>query len=61
MEVFTPEKNSIRVVKKGEEFLAYVEEMPTVQAYGETPAKAWANCVKLVIPTRMRVATESDC
>lgn len=57
MEVAKFEKNSIRVVKDGDEFMAYVEEMPTVRAFGDTPAKAWANCLKLVLPTRMRVAT----
>jgi hypothetical protein len=58
MEVAKFEKNSIRVVKNGDEFMAYVEEMPTVRAYGQTPAQAWANCVKLVIPTRIRVAND---
>ena len=43
------DKYSIRVVKENDEYKAYVEEIPTICAYGKTPAEAWARCVKLIV------------
>ncbi len=44
--VYEPKKYSIIIIQlESGEFEAYVEEMPTIRATGETKAKAWANCV----------------
>jgi len=49
-QVYKPDKHSI-IIRETEsgEFEAYIQEMPTVRAFGPTRAKAWVNCVMLTI------------
>jgi hypothetical protein len=58
-EVFVPKQNTIRIRVVSDGYEGYIEEMPTMRAFGKTEAEAWANTVMLVLkdmPTRMRVA-----
>lgn len=48
-QVFKPEKHSVRIRPVGDEFEAYIEEMPTMRAYGKTRSQAWANVVMLTV------------
>ena len=34
------DKYSIRVVSEGKEYMAYVEEMPTIRVYADNPIKS---------------------
>lgn len=50
--LFKTKQNSIIIRISPEnpnEFEAYVQECPTIRAYGKTKREAWANCVYLTL------------